>query len=110
MATEQDLAADVLRELGILDATEEPSAEDKQLVVARYRQRLGRLVDENYADWSANAIPDDAMTGLRLVIAYDCARPFGIAPDPAIEDEGLTALARYMRKKATYEPVRPDYF
>src|SRR5437868_5167565 len=110
MATEQDLVVDVLRELGVLSGSEQPPAEDADLVKTRYRQRLPRLVDENYADWSVNSIPDDAMPGLRLVIAFDCARPFGLAADPIIENQGLTELARLMRKKATYEPVRPDYF
>lgn len=110
MATEHDMAVEVLRELGVIDGAEEPSAEDEQFVITRYRQRLPRLLDENYADWTAANIPDDAMPGLRLVIAFDCARPFGRTADEMEENRGLTALARMMRKKATYEPVRPDYF
>lgn len=110
MATEHDMAVEVLRELGVIDGIEEPSTEDEQFVIGRYRQRLQQLVDDDYADWAAANIPDVAMPGLRLVVAYDCARSFGRVADTSIEAEGLTKLSRLMRKKATYEPVRPDYF
>jgi hypothetical protein len=108
--SEHDLAVEVLIELNVIEGEEEPSAADEQLVIDRYRSRLVTLVDDDYADWSANTIPDAAMPGLRLVIAYECARAFGRVPDASLEDEGLTKLARLMRRKATYEPVRPDYF
>lgn len=108
--TEHDLAVEVLVELNVTEGEEEPSAADEQLVIERYQERLITLVDEDYADWSSNVIPDAAMPGLRLVVAYECARAFGRVPDASLEDEGLTKLARLMRKKATYEPVRPDYF
>lgn len=108
--TEQDLATEVLIELNVIDGEEQPSAADKQLVIDRYRSRLETLVDEDYADWQSNSIPEAAMPGLRLVIAFECARAFGRVPDASLEDEGLTKLARLMRKKATYEPIRPDYF
>lgn len=108
--TEHDLAVEVLRELTVIAGDEQPESADEQFVIDRYRSRLITLADENYADWSSNAIPEEAMPGLRLVIAYECARPFGRTPDQSIENEGLTKLARLMRRKATYEPVRPDYF
>jgi hypothetical protein len=123
MATEEDLASQVLAELHLLDANDTPSAEDQLAIITRYHQRLLQLADDDYADWMAAAstsddgIPDVAMPGLIRVMAWECAAMFQISkirlvdPDGLTwENKGLALLRRYMRKKPSYEPVRADYF
>lgn len=117
MATETDLVTQVMQELGINGATDTPSAEDTDLIKTRYEQRLISLVDDNYADWDADSIPDQAMPGLVRVIAYEVGPSFGAerstlmeGPGESWEDRGLAMLRRYMRKKASYEATPADYF
>lgn len=117
MATETDLAKAVMLELSVLPAGTDPSAEEGQDITTRYVQRLEMLLDEDYADWSANSIPTAAMPGLVRVIAYECGPMFGVARTSmhdsdgrSWEENGLMMLRRYMRKKPTYETVKADYF
>lgn len=123
MATETDLATQVMRELAVLPSGETPSDEEKDDILTRYYQRLAMLADENCADWpqgsttSDDVIPAAAMPGLVQVIAYECANMFGVDKKTLVdvngrtwEDLGLIALRRYMRNKPSYEPVRAEYF
>lgn len=115
--TIQDLVQEVLHELKIIAAEETAPASYAKIVEARYRERLPTLTKDEYADWDADAIPDEAMPGLRLVIANECATPFGrkgtLIPTPPFrspEHEGLHKLRLYMRIKPTYRPVRAAYY
>lgn len=123
MATETDLATQVMQELLLIDANETPSAEDAAVIIARYHQRLLMLTDEDYSDWMAGSstaddvIPDAAMPGLIRVMAFEVAPMFGKGRERLIEANGdtwemrgLAMLRRVMRKKPSYEPVRADYF
>lgn len=117
MATSTDLGTQVLQELGIIGAVDTVSAEDAALISTRYQQRLVGLVDDNYADWDADSIPDQAMPGLVRVIAYEVGPAFGAERATLMEksgetweDRGLAMLRRYMRKKASYEATPADYF
>lgn len=117
MATQTDMATQVLQDLFVLDGTETADASDAATVVTKYTQRLVMLAEDNYADWDADSIPDAAMPGLVRVIAYECAPVFGKDRNKLVEpngdtweDRGLAMLRRYMRQKATYEPVPALYF
>jgi len=117
MATQQDLIKQAMQDLGVLGNNEDPSAEDFATAGDRYTQRLEMLVDDNYADWDADSIPDAAMPGIRRVIAYEIAPMFGVLksdlvePDgKTLEEKGLSLLRRYMRKKASYEETFVDWF
>lgn len=117
MATINDLAKQVMIELGRLSSGEDPSAEELADIRTRYEQRLVMLADDNYADWDASDIPAVAMPGLVRVIAYEVAPMFGVARQTLVEangdtweDRGLAMLRRYMRQKPSYEPTPMDYF
>lgn len=125
MATETDLAIQVMRELTVLPSGETPSDEERDDVLTRYYQRRVMLEDEDYADWpqgsniTDDVIPAAAMPGLVKVMAYECAPMFGGAElqrtlvdqtGKTWDDLGLIALRRYMRNKPSYEPVRAEYF
>lgn len=123
MATEIELTAQVMQELGVLPSGETPTAEEGADIVTRYHQRLLMLADEDYADWTAGAttsadvIPDAAMPGLVQCIAYDVAPMFGVEKKTLVDDQGMSwktqgeaALRRYMRKKPSYERVYTEYF
>lgn len=123
MATENDLAKQVMQELGVLAAGTDPSAEDGTDVLTRYHQRLLMLTDEDCADWMAGSaptddvIPDAAMPGLIQCIAYECAAMFEVPKTRLVDEKGMSwkdqgeaALRRYMRKKPSYERVVAEYF
>lgn len=112
-----DLVQEVLLELRIIAAEETAPPYYAKIVEARYRERLPTLTKDEYADWEVDVIPDDAMPGLRLVIANECASPFGrkgvMIPTPpyrSIEEEGKHKLRLYMRIKPTFRPVRAVYY
>lgn len=123
MASETELATQVMSELGLLASEQAPTAAEAADILARYYQVLLMLTDEDYADWtrgpnvSADVIPDAAMPGTIQVIAYECAPMFGVPKSSLVDRTGKTwrelgeiALRRYMRKKPSYEPVVADYF
>lgn len=107
--TEQDLARAVLQELQTLAAEEEPAPADADLVKDRYRSKLATLIRHNYADWSSGSIPDEAMTGLVKVIAYECRVPFGKDYSRDLMTEGMNDLRKFMGVAPTYEPVKASY-
>jgi hypothetical protein len=118
MATSVDLAKDVLLELRQIEANADPSASDYADIKRRYYQKLEMLLDEDYADWDAESIPDAAMPGLIRVMAHEVAQMYGVDRRTlieadgrtTIEDKGLALLRRYMRFRPSFEPTRIDYF
>lgn len=123
MASETELVAQVMNELGLLASEQAPTAAEASDILQRYYQQLAMLADEDYADWaqganvSADVIPAAAMPGTVQIIAYECAPMFGIAKSSLVDRQGRTwrelgeiALRRYMRKKPSYEPVWANYF
>lgn len=123
MASETELATQVMRELGLVASEEVPTAAEASDILTRYYQQLLMLADEDYADWvqgpnvAADSIPAAAMPGTVQIIAYECAPMFGVAKSQLVDAQGRTwrelgeiALRRYMRKKPSYEPVIADYF
>lgn len=112
MATREELAQAVLEELVSQDSHQAPNAADSEAVLRRYDRKYVNLADENMADWDVSGdIPEGAMTGLTKIIAYECRAMFGrddLGTD--YRDEGVSDLARFMARRATFEPVRPDYF
>lgn len=123
MASETQLATQVMRELGLVASEEAPTAAESADILARYYQQLLMLTDEDYADWtqgpntSADVIPNAAMPGTVQIVAYECAPMFGVAKSGLVDRDGKSwrelgeiALRRYMRKKPSYEPVMAEYF
>lgn len=123
MASETELVAQVMNELGLLASEQAPTAAEASDILTRYYQQLLMLADEDYADWvqgnnvSDDVIPAAAMPGTVQIIAYECAPMFGVAKSALVDGAGRTwrelgeiALRRYMRKKPSYEPVMADYF
>lgn len=122
--TKQQLAKDVLQELGILDALHDPSAEDGALVEARYDDKLAWLKDRGLAYWpntsrTAQEIPSEVFSALVNIMAEDVAGKFGV-PIPTKLDEhgrqfscgtvGLRSLRVHIAKPASGEPTRAVYY
>lgn len=123
MATQQDLATQVMGELQLLPAGQVASAADYDTISTRYLQKMLYLQDEDYADWDTSAssstelIPDAAMPGLIRVMAWEIAPQYNVPRSSLVdpkgqtyEDVGLSLLRRYMRMKPSYESIRAEYF
>lgn len=110
MATQTDLATEVLQELFVLDGGETASASDAALVIKKYTQLHPTLISEGHADWDLEVIPDAAMIGLTKRVAYECQIRFGKVYPLEKKLEGTADLREYLRLHPTYEPVRATYF
>ena len=67
-STTADLAEAVLRELGVIDATESPEANDETYVINAYNFKFDELVDRELAYWSKTAIPNQIFIAVRDLI------------------------------------------
>jgi len=113
--TIQDLAREVLIDLGRLDFLAEPRPEDKQRVERRYLNILDELADEDLVYWDADSIPKEVFEALIGLMRLVVGPGFGI---PGTVDANLDAamegakrrIRRRVRKPASGEPQRVDDF
>lgn len=119
-----DLATAVLQLLGVLDATESPSAEDGAYVEARYDDLREELIDKGQAYWPSTTrttaeIPAVVFSAMTMILAGRCAPTFQM-PEPAVTDDdgkqmpasakGWRDLRRHLAKPASGAPTRATYF
>ena len=102
-----ELAQAVAEELGTLGAGQGLSAEDEKLVTDRY-YRVRRLYEHRgYMHWSdSDNIPNGAETGVTALVAYYCAKPFGVPRDPQLKADGERDLALYRDRQYPRRPVK----
>jgi hypothetical protein len=123
--TKQELARDVLRQLGVLDALHTPAAEDSAYIEDAYDHKLSELRDKGLAYWpnttrTAEEIPEAVYGALVDIMSDDCAGTFGITPEQVIDYDtnrpcsvgarGMRNLRRHMMKRPSGEPTRAVYF
>lgn len=121
--SKSDLATDVLRKLGVLDALHSASAEDAAHVEARYDDKLEELRDQGLVYWSHTSrtsedIPNAIFGALVNIMAEDQAAYYGVEI-PAVSDnarpvscgtKGLRDLRRHMAKGPSGSPTRTVYY
>ncbi len=95
--TRAELAVAVLQELGVLDASETPTAEDSELVIDRHDELLAHLVDEELAYWAEDEIPLAVFGALRNLVINQVRGVFG---------EPVTAEEVEARHKMLMGPLR----
>lgn len=119
-----DLAKATLQLLGILDATESPSAEDGDYVEARYDDLRSELIDKGQAYWPSTTrttaeIPAVVFSAVTMILAGRCAMAFQVAEPTVTDDDGKQMpasakgwrdLRRHLAKPASGQPTRATYF
>jgi hypothetical protein len=119
-----DLATATLQLIGVLDATEAPSAEDSAYVEARYDDLRDELVDKGLAYWPSTTrttaeIPAVVFSAAAMILAGRCAPTFQVAEPVVTDDDGKQMpasakgwrdLRRHLAKPASGQPTRATYY
>ena len=112
--TQRSLAENVLRSLALIDATESPSADDNDYIVARYNDILAEMAEDNLAYWPADAIPLVIFEPLTLFVALSVSMAFGIPMNGQNLEQGRMILQRRIRRhtqlRTAQMPVLVDDF
>ena len=104
--TTQDLAEEVLLELGIADAANPAeSSEDIAFVKRRYTNVLKELEEKGF--WDENSIPDRVFDPLAQYLAYRCRKRFGVDYEL---DDAWRRLCEMTEVEAAPYPTRIQYF
>lgn len=114
--TKAELAEAVLRHLTVIDATEDPDADDEALVVAAYDDKFQeiRAHGVNLTYWKRDTIPGEVFLIMRDLIALEVMPAFG-QPIAAAEKEGqeqiiFKRLRRHVSTQSSGRQVEADYF
>ena len=116
--TKTELAVAVLRDIGVIDATESPTVgdEDVDYVISIYEDKFEQLAapGREMVYWPRDEIPVPVFLSLRDMIANEVKGPFGepMAPEDkeARETVILKQFRRHMRREATGNPTAGEYF
>lgn len=117
--TTTELATEVLTLLGLIDAQEEPSAEDAALIKRAYSDRYEEWQIRNLTYWAEADIPNAVFRNVARIIADDVATSFGKPPPVEVDEngqtvsmgvKGLRGLRRVIEKKSAKLPVRSVYY
>lgn len=110
--TQTELATEVMRHLGLLDASELPSADDREFISRVYADKAAELKDKGLVYWPLNEIPAIAFTALKKLIAAEVAIAFGVTarlPDPTGE-LAERELRRQSAARSTGETVGGSFY
>ncbi len=122
-----ELKQAVLSELGVLATGESPTIADANVVGEKYTALYKMLTSENLVDWSEEEdIPDNVAEPVKMMLAYLCARPFGLPLARVAELEQVGAydlsairggpslaekqLRTQMSRRYIPHPAPSDYF
>lgn len=114
--TTTDLATHVLRELGVLDATESPDTEDEGYVTDAYEAKWEELAAPGMqlAYWPRTAIPRPILLILRDLLMLEVAGAFGQQLDPAEKEQKeriiLMRLRRHVQVQSSGRQTEASYF
>ena len=113
-STTTQLAASVLRELGVIDATESPESVDETFVINAYNIKFEELVDRDLAYWTKTAIPNAIFNTVRDLIINEVRGAFG-EPMSADTKESqeiiiLRQLRRHTQVRDSGHATTTDYF
>lgn len=114
--TAAQLAEAVLRELGIVDAGEDPDTEDETYVTDTYRSKWEELsahgMELTY--WPCDTIPNPVFLILRDLMMLEVMGAFGQPLPPGEKDAReqviLRRLRRHVSVQSSKRPVEADYF
>lgn len=106
--TTQDLAEQVLIELGRADA-EDPAASptDIATVKTRYSSIYAEMSDREWTFWDENAIDDRVFDALTQYIAFRVRKSFGVDYNP---DDALTRLQAMATRDSNTFPTPAEFF
>lgn len=112
--TEAELADNVLRDLGVLDALDTASSSDANYVIGRYRSLYEELADDQLAYWPVAEIPSVIFEALTQYVVLSVARPYGKMVSAVDLEEGLRVIRRRLRrhagKKSSGLPAEIEYY
>jgi hypothetical protein len=117
--TKSDLAEEVMRLLGLLDANESPSTEDSSLIENAYDDKWEELRLHERIYWKKDEIPNEVFRAMARIVAEDVAPSFGVQTQPEFGEggqqvsmgtKGLFDLKRVMAREASGVPTKATYF
>ena len=112
--TRSELVISVLREMGVLDASEEASAEDASHVKDVYDDKLEHWIDEEIAYWTSDEIPNALFIAIRDIMINEVSGTFGQPVPLETKQAREIALTSWLRRHAarhrTGLPVAAEYF
>lgn len=111
----EEFVRQVLVELGVLDATEAPEAEDSVFVSDRTDQKFEELYEEGLIPFDVDGdIPARYFLPLMSIVAMECSASYGssdrlavLAPKAA---DGLRRLWKLRQKPVSGNPTRATYY
>ncbi len=112
--TKAELAAAVLRDLGIVDALSSPSATDSAFVVQKYEDAYAYYEDLGLTYWTDTEIPSAVFAMLVDLVANRCMNAFGVAQSfdemMSREETLLKRLRRHCARGRTGKAIRATYY
>jgi hypothetical protein len=118
--TTEDLATEVMRMNGWLDANETPDSEDAAHITRAYEGFYADWIIRDLVYWPVDAIPDEAFQHITRIIADAVAPAFGDKAPVEIDIEtgqqvsmghkGWLGLKRLTAKERTGMPAEGSYF
>lgn len=112
--TRSELVSAVLREMSVIGANEEPSAEDATYIKAVYDDKLEHWVDEEIAYWTSDEIPNAIFIAIRDIMINEVGGAFGqpipIEDKRAREIAATTWLRRHAARHRSGLPITAEYF
>lgn len=111
-----DLAKAVLRQMAVIDATEDPDDVDSTFVIEVYDQKYAELQAPGLelVYWKQDEIPEAIFLTLRDLVVNECSGAFGEPTPPETKDARetiiLKRLRRHVSRPATGVPNRAQYF
>jgi len=117
--TKSDLATEVMRLLGLLDANESPSSNDSTLIENAYDDKWEELRLHERVYWDKGSIPNEVFRAMARIVAEDVAPIFGVQAQPEFDEggrpvsmgtKGLFDLKRVMAREASGVPTKTAFF
>lgn len=84
MPTTTELARRVMKRMGILDPTENPTAQESSDVVAIMNSVYASMKELGHINWTLTSIPTRYQDAFVSVVAYKAAPDFGVLTDELI--------------------------
>lgn len=111
-----DLAEAILREMAVIDATEDPDEVDATFVLGVYAQKYAELQAPGLelVYWKQDEIPEAIFLTLRDLVINECSGAFGEPTPPETKDARetiiLKRLRRHVARSSSGVPNRAQYF
>lgn len=117
--TPEQLATAVMRKLGIIDVTKEPTAIEQAVIIDIYNDKIEELFPRDKVFWDSDLIPRQVFGAMVRIVAEEFATIQG-KDVPTEQDEdgkvisignrGLRMLTKIMARESADIPVKAAYF